>query len=160
MKTSFLLCCSKRFVLIACLTMLFCTTSSYKRPQITISQANKPLTSLKIIMKSPDAQMLVQEEDSITFYWDPPAYDPDLSHYELFFHRESDSLWTPLKSNIPTSEKPKIVVHRNEIPYPDSLFYFGIQSVDSGGLRSDIYSSSDPATDPKGCWRLIWELSK
>ena len=98
----------------------------------------------------------VEESDSMTIQWVAPYFEPGYKRFELLFHSQMDTTWIPIDTAIVPSDSPQVVVHRNSIQSNDSVFYFGIRSVDKNNAKSDIHSTSDSSASPPGGWILFW----
>lgn len=97
--------------------------------------------------------------DSIILAWDPPVEQADsVASYELGYRTTDQTTWTILKSTIPVSDSPSIVIHRNELMATDSIFYFAARSIALNGLQSDFHASTDADADPPG-WCVRWNYS-
>lgn len=114
--------------------------------------------TLETVQPGATNYMEVRNADSVVFSWDAPPWDPDtVQYYELFYKTIRDTTLTLLKSSIPPTAKPEIVVHRSEIPSTDSLFYMAVVYITGDGIISALHFSSDSITVPPGGWFLFWK---
>lgn len=124
--------------------VLFCTQAIEKR-------------TLETIQSGATLYMEIEQSDSATLCWDPPAmYADSVDSYELFYRPQHDSGLTSLKS-IPASPNPSVTLHRNEVNSTDSVFYFSVRSVAKSGLKSDFNASADSDAVPTGGWFMLWK---
>ena len=113
--------------------------------------------TLETIQPGATLHMEIEQSDSATLCWDPPAiYADSVDSYELFYRPQHDSGLTPLKS-IPASPNPSVTLHRNEVNSTDSVFYFSVRSVAKSGLKSDFNASADSDAVPTGGWFMLWK---
>jgi hypothetical protein len=113
--------------------------------------------TLETIQPGATLHMEIEQSDSATLCWDPPAmYADSVDSYELFYRPQHDSGLTSIKS-IPASPNPSVTLHRNEVDSTDSVFYFSVRSVAKSGLKSDFNASADSDAVPTGGWFMLWK---
>jgi hypothetical protein len=144
MKTSFVFHCIKVLATAALMLISLCAQALEKR-------------TLETIQPGATLHMEIEQSDSATLCWDPPAmYADSVDSYELFYRPQHDSGLTSLKS-IPASPNPSVTLHRNEVDPTDSVFYFSVRSVAKSGLKSDFNASADSDAVPTGGWFMLWK---
>jgi len=92
--------------------------------------------------------------DTITLEWDPP---PAVSLFRLYYSRHNTDRWYPL-GELPASDDPVFVVHHDDVG--DGDFDFGVSSVSSQGVESQLHTSYDFSSSPVGGWHVRWVLSR
>jgi hypothetical protein len=131
-------------IVVSAAFLSLCTQAIEKRTLETI----QPVATL---------HMEIEQNDSVTLCWDPPAmYADSVDSFELFYRPQHDSGLTSLKS-IPASPNPSVTLHRNEVDPTDSVFYFSVRSVAKSGLKSDFNASADSDAVPAGGWFMLWK---
>lgn len=95
--------------------------------------------------------------DSLLLVWEDPCKASDsVSNYELYYSVDNKSDWKLLVDNIKKSSAPSAVVYRNKILSTDSVFVFGVKSVNTHGAKSGLHSSDD-GTSYNGTWTVLWK---
>ncbi|NLG38414.1 MAG: fibronectin type III domain-containing protein [Fibrobacter sp.] len=98
----------------------------------------------------------IYNSDTLFLSWAPPLYDAGfIKYYEVYYHTSKDTSWKLVKSNVPATDSPKIMIARNEVDANDNVFYFAVLSVTEDGEKSEMHKSTDTEASPCN-WIVNW----
>jgi hypothetical protein len=105
-------------------------------------------------LPSSDSLPITVYSDTITLEWDPA---PAASTFRLYYSRHDTNRWYRL-GEVPAANQLSFVVHHDDVG--DGDFDFGVSSVSSQGVESQLHTSYDFSSSPVGGWHVRWVLSR
>lgn len=109
-----------------------------------------------VVYKPNNPFMEVRNSRTVALAWTPPEENKDsIESYELWYKTNNNQIYNLLK-NVTASDSPSVVLNRDSIPDPDSIFYFRIRTVMKNGSKSGYHYTTDTNAVPRDGWFLLW----